>query len=314
MKIAFITSETEDYLQDTILHGLRSLLNDNCVDIPKKKIMYNDWSEKPRHTLHGRGFTLYSTPIDDIKNRDLENFDFILYGISNHPNDSSFDSKQLNSLVDANNIWYLDGHDLYGGMPPTLNVINHQNEIVIGVQRTPCFKRELIQKDMSGVYPIGFGIPECKLQKIDLTKKTQLIQKTAPFDSIFEAGKSVNGSHYIFNDEDLYYKDMQSSWFGLTCKKGGWDCMRHYEIMACGSLLLFKDYDKKPEMCSPIGIPTLSYSSIQELNELTNRLVVNNKPTEEYIDLLTKQREWLINNGTTTARAAYVCKILNLTN
>ena len=30
-------------------------------------------------------------------------------------------------------------------------------------------------------------------------------------------------------------------------KKGGWDCMRHYEIMANGCLPLFVDFDNCPD-------------------------------------------------------------------
>ena len=33
-------------------------------------------------------------------------------------------------------------------------------------------------------------------------------------------------------NESDYYKDYQRSYFAITCKKGGWDCLRHYEILA----------------------------------------------------------------------------------
>ena len=38
-------------------------------------------------------------------------------------------------------------------------------------------------------------------------------------------------------------------------------------------------------------------------------LVKKNKPTQEYLDLLNAQREWLHKTGTTTARAKYVLEI-----
>ena len=34
--------------------------------------------------------------------------------------------------------------------------------------------------------------------------------------------------------------------FAHTIKKGGWDCLRHYEIMANGCIPIFKDLDKCP--------------------------------------------------------------------
>ena len=41
-----------------------------------------------------------------------------------------------------------------------------------------------------------------------------------------------------------------------------------------------------------------------------NRLVVDNKPTDEYYFYLHKQREWLNNVGTTKARAKQIIKII----
>jgi hypothetical protein len=73
---------------------------------------------------------------------------------------------------------------------------------------------------------------------------------------------------------------------------------------------LFKDYNKKPALCSPINLPTFSYSSEYELKELMNSLVVDNKPSKQYIDMLYMQREWLYNNATTISRAKNILKIL----
>lgn len=96
---------------------------------------------------------------------------------------------------------------------------------------------------------------------------------------------------------------MSSSFFGLTCKRGGWDCMRHYEIMASGALLLFRDYYDKPRTCSPVDLPCFSYSTYEELWSIINRLVIDGEVTDEYVDMLLKQREWLLKYGTTEARA-----------
>lgn len=310
MKIAFITSKSEDYLEDTILRGLRILIGENCIDIPKKNMLYQTLSKNHIDKLHGRGFTMYTSAIDDIRDRELENIDIVLYGKVGSLKD--FNSFEINNLVDPSKIWHLDGHDLYGGDNPPLRKIYYDNEYVIGVQKTQCFKRELIEENIENVYPTGFGIPNYHIKQINFKRKIQLVQKTAPHDSLFKKVEDLGGSkHYIFTEEKDYYDDLQNSWIGLTCKKGGWDCMRHYEILASGALLLFKDYNKKPKMCSPIDLPTLSYSSIEELNDLINRLIVNNKPTEEYLHLLKQQRKWLINHGTTISRALHIFNILS---
>ena len=80
--------------------------------------------------------------------------------------------------------------------------------------------------------------------------------------------------------------------------------------MASGSLLLFRDYDKKPEQCSPQNLPCFSYSTIEGLEDLMNRLVVNGVPTEEYMNMLFEQREWLLKYGTTEARALSIIKTI----
>src|SRR5208283_4616118 len=51
---------------------------------------------------------------------------------------------------------------------------------------------------------------------------------------------------YIYDNEADYYKGYQDSCFGVTMKKAGWDCMRHYEILANGCLPLFLDVHKIP--------------------------------------------------------------------
>ena len=47
-----------------------------------------------------------------------------------------------------------------------------------------------------------------------------------------------------------------------------------------------------------------------ELYEIFNRLVKNNKPSKEYMFLLEAQREWLLNYGTTTAIAKNIIDII----
>lgn len=56
-----------------------------------------------------------------------------------------------------------------------------------------------------------------------------------------------NLSTYTFTDEKSYYEDYATSVFGQTCKKGGWDCMRHYEILANGCIPWFEGLNDCPE-------------------------------------------------------------------
>lgn len=306
MRILFITTQNHtkqgDLLEVSLLNGLRNLLGDNCIDYPRKKIMYHDFSDTPKETLHGRGFSLLTNPIPDIENRDIFNqkFDVVIYG-DGHMYGETPNINGVNELADGN-VWIIDGHDLYGNAP---RKIIYDGEEIIGTQFTNCFKRELIENDDSTVFPTGFGIPEERIREIDFSIKDQLYQKTAPSDSLFEGSNDMGGgfSHHKFTIEEEYYHDLSRSWFGLTCKKGGWDCLRHYEIIAAGSLLLFRDYDKKPLLCSPQELPCFSYTTKDELYKLMSKLVVDDKPTQEYLDMVGLQRHWLYDVGTTLSRA-----------
>ena len=48
---------------------------------------------------------------------------------------------------------------------------------------------------------------------------------------------------YSFRSEEAYYDQYASSLFGFTMKKSGWDCLRHYEILASGAVPYFFGLD-----------------------------------------------------------------------
>lgn len=54
---------------------------------------------------------------------------------------------------------------------------------------------------------------------------------------------------YRFNhlQEDQYREAYRKAYFAETKKKGGWDCLRHYEIIAAGCIPLFENLGECPE-------------------------------------------------------------------
>lgn len=84
-------------------------------------------------------------------------------------------------------------------------------------------------------YPISFSIPECKIVK-EVPPKTKEFARIIPGDL----------STYVFSTENDYYADYQTSWFGRTTFKMGWDCLRHYEILANGCIPWFPDLKNCP--------------------------------------------------------------------
>ena len=85
------------------------------------------------------------------------------------------------------------------------------------------------------LYPINFSIPSCKIVK-DVSVKKKFVANIVP---------NKTGT-YIYNTEEEYYKDYQESLFGITMKKGGWDCLRHYEIIANGCIPYFENIENCP--------------------------------------------------------------------
>ncbi len=312
MKILFITTKNKnsqgDYLELTAINGLRKLLGDNFIEFPKKKIMYHDFSESPKSELHGKGFTMLRYPIRDVDRTKVleQNYDAVIYGCG-HIIGEEINIHDYDNLANGN-VWVLDGHDLFGDARIKQEFNGKE---IIGNQFKKSFKRELVFQEET-VYPTGYGIPEEIIMPIDLSKKKKLIQNTYPKYANFEKATDLAGSreHHIFEEEIDYFEDMASSWFGLTSIKGGWDSLRHYEILASGSLLLFRDYENKPEFCSPQKLPCFSYSNKKELDYLLNNLVEDNIPSKEYLNMLNEQRKWLIENGTTLARAKNILEVI----
>ena len=73
---------------------------------------------------------------------------------------------------------------------------------------------------------------------LPLEKKKYVISPLIPGDT----------SNYLFRagEEAKYYEMYRQSMFAHTCKKGGWDCLRHYEILAAGCIPIFEDLENCP--------------------------------------------------------------------
>jgi hypothetical protein len=88
---------------------------------------------------------------------------------------------------------------------------------------------------MLRVYPIGFSIHSSKITD-EIPEKKRLLAPLIP----------GNTSTYIYHTEKDYYDAYKESYFAITHRKAGWDCMRHYEILACGCIPLFPDLEHCP--------------------------------------------------------------------
>jgi hypothetical protein len=76
-----------------------------------------------------------------------------------------------------------------------------------------------------------------------------------------------NTTNYLFGagEEAKYYDMYRESLFAITKKKGGWDCLRHYEILAAGCIPIFEDLNNCPRdtlMSFPKQILTDAYRAL----------------------------------------------------
>lgn len=141
---------------------------------------------------------------------------------------------------------------------------------------------------------ISFSIPQNKIVKTIPAK-----EKLFPTHIVDEeVSAQVEGSQnkYAFKNEAEYYLDIQKSKFGITTKRAGWDCLRHYEIAANGTVICFRDLNKKPPLCAPHGlidgVNCINYSNYEDLISRINS--INNK---EYEKLANASIEWANQNS-----------------
>jgi hypothetical protein len=277
MKILFINDfQGVDYLNDTIFHGGRSLFGENFVESNDAWYMYDDITPYTKSSLYGMGFTIAgklnrisidtTNILEKIKDRF---FDLIIYG-SVHRNISYFD--EVIKSYKSNEIVFLDGEDE-----------TYFNEKIIGYG--VYFKRELI-KERECVLPISFSIPK-ELININTCK-----EKVLAMPSSYETG-------YIFNKENDYYEEYKKSYFALTKKKGGWDCLRHYEILMNGCLPLFHNLHELPKNI-------MIHWDKNLLQECLNLFWEFRLDEQKYINLKSRVVDNLHNNLTTESMVNYI--------
>ncbi len=246
-------SEVGDYLCDTIFHGLRSFLGEGVVDAPRLWHLYKrDFEEKPEmfKDLSGKGFTTYGLLPDlDIDRSDLfskvknKYYDYIICPLHHSQSDAiDNNAEHIHEMLDdlleiypKNKIAILDGRER-----------KHINTSIS--KKVTYFKRELSEELIPHAFSISFSIPKEKI--------CEPMDKSFDFAPLIPAFADCDDPHeksYIYENEKEYYADYQKSYFAFTCKKAredaldeGWDCMRHYEILACGCVPFFTDIELCP--------------------------------------------------------------------
>lgn len=153
-------------------------------------------------------------------------------------------------------------------------------------------------------YPIQFSIPESKV-----------VQAPLPKDRDFAFLIPGNAQTYIFSSEEEYCRGYQRSYFAVTGKKGGWDCMRHYEILANGCIPYFVNLEE----CPPNTLYFLPKDLIQEAMHLPGvcyeTLTINHAIFDraKYDKILAELLDYTRKHLTTRAMAEYLLQTIGYT-
>lgn len=283
MKILYITNHQQilkqsggylnDYLNDLLFYGFTELDGVEIIDSTPIIHLYKENEIKiPTQHLWGKGFSSsYLIDKDTFDRTNIEEkikdkyFDLIIYGAVKRCLDY-YDL--VSSIYPSNKIILIDGDDFVDIHPLS--------------PKHPYFKRELSNNKF---IPIHFAIPESKITQIKL-EKTQ------------EYGSIIPGQGgYKFEIEQDYYNDYNKSYFGITMKKAGWDCMRHYEILANNCIPYFTDLHE----CPPNILTNFPKELLLDARELTN-----NFDQSKYFSMLDEFFEYTKSHLTTKELAKYV--------
>ncbi len=305
----------QDYLADSILVGLKDLEYD-VIEYPRNQFIYrNDFSKTNNLNVYGRGFTLYNIlELDLCKSLDklpesYDCFDFVIFGSISNQYDLFLEIK---NKVDKKKIVILDGDDTAALVPyygkfwrkKIFNSSIHskykyfKREITDNTQFYRFYKilpRVITNKIPinKNILKINFSIPKNKIISFDCIKN-----KLFPSHIVDEfVAKNVKGSStdYAFSNESEYYKDLQNSKYGITTKRAGWDCLRHYEIAANGAVICFKNLNIKPKYCAPHGlVDGLNCISYSDYTDLMTR--INSISDTEYVMMRSHSLEWVRKN------------------
>lgn len=275
-RVLLVSPNHDDFLTDGLFHGLRTLLGEDVVDFPKIDPLYATWPREWRERMHGHGFTLYGllgdVPVD--RNRALARaaegeFDLVVFSdiwrTFGH-------WVQWMPKLRGQRVAVIDGSDRIEPYPYAGEWwrVRHWWLLPRAHNRSLFFKREVSPWTwwfrsylalppfvarrlplLRGMRPIAFSIPEEKVVA-ELPPKEKLLGAHVVDPEVAERVGAQ--TRYLFTTEEEYYDDLRRSRFGVTTKRAGWDCLRHYEIAANGAVPCFRDLQRKPPESAPHGL------------------------------------------------------------
>jgi hypothetical protein len=330
-RVLLLAPGHDDFLTDSLFHGLRSLLGERAVDYPRIDHLYR--GHRPLGDLHGRGFTLAGL-LDDVpvdRNRLLdraENGEFDAVVFSDIWRNFGAWVEWAPRLEGRVRLAVLDGADRVEPYPYSglWWRVRHWWLVPRAHRRATYFKREITPwmywfgsylalpprvaralGVLRGVRPISFSIPEQRVVG-EPPPKDRLLA-THVVDPEVAARLGGQGS-YAFEDAESYYGDLRRSRFGVTVKRAGWDALRHYEIAASGTVPCFRRLEDKPGRAAPFGLRDgVNCVSYRDADDLATKLAGIDE--RRYASLQGGALDWARAN-TTRVRAEWFLRELGL--
>ena len=320
IKILYINTPNQDYLPDSILLGLKSLVDLFDVDeYPVKHILYKE-DKSDNNNIRGFGFTLYNLLSNSLKKefkhdfgkKNISQYDYVIFSSIHRQYGIYY---QLYPYLEKNKTLIFDGEDIPNIFPFSGYFFKKPYYWFIPRPHRyfKYYKREITEKTLyylhyllvpqfigkhlklpKNILPTSFSIPSEKVIK-SIPVKTKLFPRHIVDEEVCNnVPDSV--SKYAFTNELEYYNDLQTSKYGITTKRAGWDCLRHYEIAANGAVICFKNLQLKPTYCAPHGlIPDFNCISYTDYNDLMSQ--INKLSDADYDNLQERSLSWVNENS-----------------
>ncbi len=333
-KVLLVMPDEPDYLALTLFHGFRSLLGSQAVDYPRCDVAYADFPASARASIYGRGFSAFyllpEASIDRIAVASrVASGQFKLVVFTSIQRQFGL-FLQWRPFLSSQNTIITDSEDTPQPYPAAGRYWRrpycwflpraHRQFLYFKREWTPDTQfnlwHRLVPRSYRRLLPhsrnlrrISFSIPEEKIVR-QLPAKTKLWPRHI-VDPEVAARVPESRTSYAFSTEGEYYADLQASKFGITTKRAGWDCLRHYEIAANGCVPCFRDLHLKPHTCAPHGLQSdvncLCYRNADDLLGQIGKVDFG-----RYLQLQEGALAWARANTTTAAacRLLAECKLL----
>lgn len=311
MNVLFISiGNKPDYQCDCLFHGLNTLPSVTVYTLNSYWYMYEGNSSSELSKLYGKGFSLTNripigkrhihSPEEMKENIRNKFYDVVIYGSI-----LRYDAflEDVLRIYSKNEIIFVDGEDTDFAIPfhfPIKFIVQETiarkrmyGKALQYAKKGLYFKRELREKDRNYFLPVSFAIPE---ENIVAEKPGKEIELATIIPGKVET--------YIYHTEEDYYNGYKIAKYGVTTRKGGWDCLRHYEILANACIPYFPDIQKCP-VTTMVNFPK---DIIAETNALYEKKQLSSDLYNFYCDtLLSYTRAYL----TTTSLANYVLSFIS---